>query len=81
MLDEKAWLTFSTIIYPRFVQLGYDQDCKSVNFFNTTNSSMSFWTLLCALSSSSVGTGTLEHPQLFPESISENKIVQNTLVC
>ena len=64
MLDEKAWLTVSTLIHPKGVLSGWGQDSVQASqvLQQQTRSSMSLWTLLCVLLCSRVGTGR-GHPQ------------------
>ena len=59
MLDGKAWLLVSTLIHPKGVLLGWGLDSVQASQVrpHQTLSSMSLWTLLCALVCSHVGTG------------------------
>uniref|UniRef100_A0A667ZQH7 TSPO associated protein 1 n=1 Tax=Myripristis murdjan TaxID=586833 RepID=A0A667ZQH7_9TELE len=59
MLVEKAWLSVSALIHPKGVLSGSGQDSVQASQVHPhqTLSSMSLWTLLCALVHSHVGRG------------------------
>ena len=59
-VGQKAWLTVSALIHPKGVLLGRGQDSVQASqvLSQQTRSSMSLWTLLCALVHSHVGKGT-----------------------
>ena len=69
MLDGKAWLSVSALIHPKGVLSGWGQDSVQASQVHPhqTLSSMSLWTLLCALVHSHVGTGR-GHPKTVPSS-------------
>ena len=62
-----CWLLVSALIHPKGVLLGWGQDSVQASKVHPhqTLSSMSLWTLLCALLHSHVGTGR-GHPQNVP---------------
>ena len=64
MLDGKAWLSVSALIHPKGVLSGWGQDSVQASQVHPhqTLSSMSLWTLLCALVHSHVGTGRVRVP-------------------
>jgi len=61
---QKAWLAVSALIHPKGVLSGLGQDSVQVSQVlpHQTRSSMSLWTLLCALGHSHVGIER-GHPQ------------------
>ena len=58
-VGQKAWLSVSAQIHPKGVLSGWGQDSVQASQVlpHQTGSSMSLWTLLCALVRSHVGTG------------------------
>ncbi len=66
-VGEKAWLAVSALIHPKGVLSGWGQDSVQASQLlpHQTRSSMSLWTLICALVRSHVGTGR-GHPQTVP---------------
>ena len=69
MLKGKAWLSVSALIHPKGLLSDWSQDSVQASQVHPhqTLSSMSLWTLLCALVHSHVGTGR-GHPKTVPSS-------------
>ena len=67
MFGGKAWLTVSALLQPKVVLSGWGQDSVQASQVHPhhTLSSMSSWTLLCALVHSHVGTRR-GHPKTVP---------------
>jgi len=63
-VGQNAWLSVSALIHPKGVLSGLGQDSVQASQVlpHQTGSSMSLWTLLCALERSHVGKGR-GHPQ------------------